>query len=146
MSNDINDLLAGGAGAFKFETIGDTCKGRIVSAQVKQQTDLDSGEPKTFKNGDPMNQLVVTIEQDDGTEAAVYLKGGRYEVAEGSGQSGLDAIRAALNGEQLTEGGTIAVQFSGLGKKKNAGYSAPKLYTAQYKAPVASISVGADLI
>jgi hypothetical protein len=145
MSNDIDDLLAGGSASFKFETIGDTIKGRIISAKVKQQTDLDTGQPKTFSNGDPMNQLVVTIEHEDGEEYAVYLKGGKYEPAEGAGKSGLDAIRDALNGEKLTEGGTIAIQFSGLGKKTKAAYSAPKLFVAQYKPPVASVAVG-DLI
>lgn len=144
--NAIDELLSGNSAAFKFETIGDTCKGRIVSAKVQQQSDINTGQPKTFQNGDPMNQLVVTVEQEDGTEAAIYFKGGKFDVAEGKGDSSLEALKLALDGQQLTEGGTLAVQFSGLGKKKNAGFSAPKLYTCAYKAPVASVDVGTALI
>jgi hypothetical protein len=33
MSDTFNDLLASDAAAFKFENIGDTCKGKVVRAE-----------------------------------------------------------------------------------------------------------------
>lgn len=145
MSDTFNDLLAADAAAFKFEQIGDTCKGKVVRAERRQQTDLDTGAPKTFPSGDPMMQLVITIEQDDGTETAVYAKGGKYEVAEGKGQAMLDALRAGVGDQEFRAGGQIAVQYSGNGKKTKAAYSAPKLYTVQYKAPAINLAEGEDL-
>lgn len=145
MSDTFNDLLQSNAAAFKFETIGDTCRGRVVRAEQKQQTDPD-GKPKTFPSGDPMTQLVVTLELDDGSETAVYFKGGKYEVAEGKGTSALDALRSAVGDQSFAVGGTLAVQYSGNGKKTNPAYSAPKLYTVQYKAPTINIDPDASLI
>lgn len=146
MSETFNDLLATDAAAFKFERIGDTVKGKVVRAERRQQTDLDTGAPKTFPSGDPMMQLVVTIDQDNGDgETAIYAKGGKYDVAEGKGKAMLDAIRDAVQGQDFKPGGQIAVQFSGLGKKTKAAYSAPKLYTVQYKAPAETVPLDEDL-
>lgn len=143
MSNDtFNDLLTDNAAAFKFDNLGDTCKGRVVSAKKTQQTDPD-GNPKTFPSGDPMMMLVITVELDDGTETAIYAKGGKYDVAEGKGAAMLPAIQEAVKGQDFRVGGQLAVQFSGLGKKTNPAFSAPKLYTVQYKAP--AVAVDEDL-
>jgi hypothetical protein len=145
MSDTFNDLLASDAAAFKFETIGDTCKGKVVRAEKRQQTDLDTGQPKTFPSGDPMTQLVITLELDDGTQTAIYAKGGKYDVAEGKGLAMLPAIQEAVKGQDFRAGGSLAVQFSGLGKKTKAAYSAPKLYTVQYKAPAITVPDDEDL-
>ncbi len=142
---DFNDLLTSDAAAFKFETVGDTCKGKVVRAERRQQTDLDSGTPKTFPSGDPMMMLVITLEQDDGTETSVYAKGGKYDVADGKGLAMLPAIQEAVKGQDFRAGGQMAIQYSGNGKKTKAAYSAPKLYTVQYKAPAINLAVDEDL-
>ena len=142
---DFNDLLSSDAAAFKFETVGDTCKGKVVRAEKRQQTDLDTGTPKTFPSGDPMMMLVVTLEQDDGTETSVYAKGGKYDIADGKGLAMLPAIQEAVKGKDFRQGGELAVQYSGNGKKTKAAYSAPKLYTASYKPPAISVDITEDL-
>jgi hypothetical protein len=143
MSDTFNDLLASDAAAFKFENIGDTCKGKVVRAERRQQTDKNTQAPKFFPSGDPMMMLVVTVEQDDGTQCALYLKGGNFDVAEGKGQAGLDALRDAAQGQDFKVGGQLAIQFSGLGK--NTKGSPPKLYTVQYKAPAITVPADEDL-
>ena len=145
MSDSFNDLLSSDAAAFKFENIGDTAKGKVVRAEKRQQTDIDTGEPRVFPSGDPMMQLIVTIELDDGTQTALYFKGGEYEAAEGKGQSGLNALRAGVGQQEFRTGGLLAVQYSGNGKKTKAAYSAPKLYTVQYKAPAISLDATEEL-
>lgn len=142
----IDDIIEGGAAAFKFENIGDTCKGRVVRAVTQQQTDIVTNEPKTFPSGQPMMQVVITVEQDDGEEATLYFKGGNYEVVEGKGQSALSALRDALGDRRLEVGGTLAMQLSGFGKKKNPAYSAPKLYVCQYEAPTFALPAEESLI
>lgn len=144
MTDTWNDLLSSDASAFKFETIGDTAKGKVVRAEKRQQTDPE-GNPKTFPSGDPMMQLVITIELDDGSETAIYAKGGKYDIAEGKGTAMLPAIQAAVQGQDFRAGGLLAVQYSGNGKKTNPAFSAPKLYTVQYKAPAITINDGEEL-
>ena len=138
MTDTWNDLLSSDASAFKFENIGDTAKGKVIRAERRQQTDPD-GQPKTFPSGDPMMQLVITIELDDGTETAIYAKGGKYDVAEGKGTAMLPALQEAVKGQDFRAGGLLAVQYSGNGKKTNPAFSAPKLYTVQYKAPAIAL-------
>jgi hypothetical protein len=151
MSNDnINDFLFGGSGkAAKFEEIGDTIEGIITDAQQTQQTHMETQEPLTWPDGSPRMQLVVTLQtelhdddNDDGLRR-IFAKGGRYEVAEGTGTSMKDAIADAVKksgSKTFDVGGWLKVGFSGMGKKTNRGFSAPKLFRAQYKAPTASIA------
>ena len=83
MSNPIDDFFAGsGAVSAKFDYPGDTVTGKIVSADVRQQTDMDSGEPLFWPDGKPRNQLVLALQtseqdsdEDDGRRS-VYIRGG----------------------------------------------------------------------
>ena len=141
-------LFGGGGKAAKFEAIGDTCEGTITDAQISQQTDMESNQPLTWPDGSPRMQLVITLQttertddNDDGVRR-IYAKGGKYEVASGTGSSLKDAIADAVRksgSQSLTEGGTLKVGYSGEGKKTNRGFSAPKLYRATYTAPVKSV-------
>jgi hypothetical protein len=148
MSNDsLNDLFVESAPSFTFENVGDTCKGVVVGAEKRQQTDLDTGEKKFFPSGDPMWMTVITIDQSNGDgQTAIYCKGGKYEVDSGKGLALLPAVQEAIKGKDFRPGGELAVQFSGLGKKTKAAYSAPKLYTVQYREPAITISDDEDLI
>lgn len=150
MSNDITDFLFGGSGkAAKFENIGDTVEGIITHAERTQQTSMETQEPLTWPDGQPRMQLVITLqtdqhedENDDGLRR-VFAKGGRYEPAEGTGTAMKDAIADAIKksgAKSLDEGGWLKVGYTGNGKKTNRGYSAPKLFRAQYKAPTTSIA------
>lgn len=150
--SDVNDFLFGGGGkAAKFEEVGDTVEGRIEDVVVSQQTSMDDNTPLTWPDGRPRMQMVVTLatdlregDDDDGIRK-LYAKGGRYEVASGAGTSMKDAIADAVKkagAKSIDEGGYLKVGHSGVGKKTNRGYSAPKLYRAVYEPPKAS--VGAD--
>ena len=57
-------LMGGGAKSAKFDNEGDKVVGTIRDMQVKQQTDIKTGAPRTWDNGDPMMQLVVTLQTD----------------------------------------------------------------------------------
>ncbi len=150
MSKELDDFLFGGGGkAAKFEQVGDLVEGTIVSAEIKQQTDMETGEALTWSDGRPRNQLVVTLQtalrdggDDDDGVRRIYAKGGNYEVASGVGSSMKDAIADAVKksgAKSLDEGGTLKVAYTGEGKKTNRGFSAPKLFRASYKAPVSSV-------
>jgi hypothetical protein len=148
--SDANSFLFGGGGkAAKFDNLGDTVQGTITDVQVNQQTSMEDNTPLTWPDGSPRMQLVITLatderegDDDDGMRR-LYAKGGRYEVAEGAGTSMKDAVADAVRkagARSIDEGGTLKVGYSGVGKKTNRGYSAPKLYRAVYTAPVASVA------
>lgn len=146
---NIDDFLFGGGGkAAKFDEIGDTVEGTITDVQVTQQTDMETGAPLTWTDGSPRMQLVVTLQTDDKSAdddglRRIYAKGGKYEVASGTGSSMKDAVADAVKkagASTLAEGGRLKVGYTGEGKKTNRGFSAPKLYRATYEAPVKSVS------
>jgi hypothetical protein len=150
MSEDVSGFLFGGGDkATKFEQLGDLVEGTITDVRLAQQTSMDDNAPLTWADGSPRMQLVITLatnerdgENDDGLRR-VFAKGGNFEVAEGSGKSLKDAIADAVKkaeARSIDEGGTLKVAYTGVGKKTNRGYSAPKLFKASYKKPTASVA------
>jgi hypothetical protein len=130
-------LMGSGTRSAKFETEGDKVVGIICSMEMRQQTDIKSGEPKTWGNGDPMMQMVVVLEtderdddEDDGMRT-LYVKG-QMQRAVG------DAVRKA--GERgLGVGGKLGVQFVNTAAPKQRGFNGAKQYVAKYEAPVMSV-------
>ena len=155
VTKDANDLLMQQGGkSFPFTNMNDTVIGEVISADVRQQTDVDTGEKLFWTDGSPRNQLVITLQtslhdtdEDDGIRQ-IFAKGGKYDTADGDGQSMKDAIAKAVRdggGTGLNPGDQLAVAYTGNGVKKNKAYTAPKLYSASWKkATPASVS-GKDL-
>lgn len=134
MSSDPNDfLLGGGIPACKFPIIGTTVKGTVANSEVVQQTEFATGTPKTYTDGNPMMQVVITlatderdpqIDGDDG-QRKLYVKGQmRQAVAE--------ALRKA--GAKLEKGGVLAVQYVEDKPSETRGFNPTKVYRAQYAA------------
>jgi hypothetical protein len=142
-------LMEQGGKSFPFERIGDCAVGEIISSEVRQQTDLDTGEKLTWPDGSPRNQLVITLQtaehtsDDDDGIRTIYAKGGKYDVAEGEGTSMKDAIAQAVReagGDGVYPGDKLWVAYSGNGVKKNRGFNAPKLYAAKYEKAVRAVT------
>lgn len=150
MSNEVSDFLfSGGARSFQFDNLNDTVSGTIVSAEKRQQTDLDTQTPMTWPDGTPRYQLVITLQtdekvnDDDDGQRTIYARGGRYEAVEGEGSSMRDAIAEAVRqakASSLEPGDRLAVALTGFGKKTNRAYNAPKLYSASFKKAERSVS------
>ncbi|MGW6420366.1 hypothetical protein [Streptomyces sp. NPDC055055] len=132
-----DDFLMGGGGAptAKFPTPGTVVTGRITQKPtVEQQRDIKTGDNKFWSDGNPMMQLVVTvqteqrdpaIDEDDGRRR-LFVKGAMKNVI-------ADAVRAA-GARGLEVGGTLAVTYTHDGKPSGVGMSPPKQYTATYTA------------
>jgi len=149
------DTTTSGATAAKFENIGDRIEGRILSAEARPQTDIETGEVVTWSDGKPRLQWVIVLatdlrdSADDTGERTVYAKGGNFVPATGEGLSPMEAIKAAVakaGAKQLLEGGTLVMQHTGLGVKKNKAHNAPKLFKARYTPPAKGIDVDADAL
>lgn len=137
MSNDnVNDFLLGGGGApsAKFPTVGTTVKGTVVSNDVTQQTDFTTGEPKKWKDGSPMMQVVVTLQTDERDPAIDNDDGQRRIYVRGQMTNAVrDALRDAKC--KLAVGGTLAVQYVADKASDKPGLNPAKQYRAQYQPP-----------
>lgn len=143
---DANDFLSGGGGrSAKFDTIGTSITGTILpspsgdAGEVRQQTEIGTGKPLTWDNGDPKNQLVIKLQttlredaDDDGVRM-LYVKGSK--------DPGSKSLTAALTGAlqnakaKLAVGGTLTVTYTGNGTPSTTGFTPPKQYQATYAAP-----------
>lgn len=135
MSNDsmkVSDI--GGIPTFKFEEVGDRCKGRIIAIQKRQSTDIDSGELLTWPDGRPKMYTSVTLDIN-GDERTINGAGGNFEVASGEGKSFEAALVAAAKvagADSIDAGGDLEVVHSGMGKRTSSGKNAPRLYSMKY--------------
>ena len=151
-TDEINEFLLGtGAKSFPFESIGDSVSGTIVAMQKRQQTDLDSGAPQFWANGDPKMMLQITLEtklsenDDDEGMRNVYLRGGNFVAVKGKGTSSLvavkDAVRRSGSEKGIEIGGTLTLEYSGEAKSSNRAFNAPKLYSAHYVPPTYAVDI-----
>lgn len=145
---DPNSLLMGAGGTWaKFEQPGDKVSGEILSVEARQATDLD-GNPKTWDNGDPIMEVVVTLQTDERVDAdddgirKVSIAGSMKYASKR--KATVDAVRAA-GAKGLEAGGTFALAYTGEGEATKRGYNPPKLYQAAYKAPAAGVDLGSLL-
>ena len=130
--NDFNDfLMGGGTTTAKFATIGAAVRGRIVSAEVQDQKDMD-GNVRVWADGTPRKQLKIVLAtdehgpDDDGTRA-VYAKGQMLTAVR-------EAIRAAGQ-SRMEVGGELAVRYERDEPSEKRGYNPTKIYRCQYRPP-----------
>ena len=140
---DFLNANSGGSGnpGVYFGQLGDKVVGTI--AEPPRQVETQFGD-----------RLVIELVANDGSTASKGKKGGDGTIAAGDEVTlwlkpgaMAAAVRDAIGKAEasgLSEGGTLAVQFS---DTRDTGKAEPvKLYTAQYKAPVAAVPVTDDLI
>lgn len=141
--DEANSLLSGGAPVAKFPEIGTVVRGTVIDATTSQQTDIEQ-RPRYFDNGDPMMQVVVTLQTDERDPNISEDDGSRRLFIKGQM---LNAVRTALRnaGAKLEAGGRLAVQYTGDGTPK-PGRTAPKLFTAQYQPPKPGTAAANDLL
>lgn len=145
-------LLGGGnSAAFgKDDPVGTTVTGTIVSTEVRQQTDIASGAPLTWDNGDPRMQLVVTIQtsqrngDDDDGQRAIYVKGSKKPGSRSLHDAVATAVRQA-GAKGIEPGGTLTVKFVGTEPSATRGFNDRKLWEATYVKPDAAAATGGFL-
>lgn len=141
MTDSVNDFLMGAGGrSAKFEKEGDKIVGFITHMEIRQQTDAKTQELKFWKDGNPMNQMVVTLQttdfdsDDDDGLRKVYIKGQMQKAV-------ADAVRKT--GERgIAEGGELGVKFVSTAAPAARNLSGAKQYTAIYTPPVRQMVVG----
>jgi hypothetical protein len=141
--SELADLIAsGGAGsAFNRDTpTGTRVGGRVLSTAVRQVTDYKTGELLFWQDGNPRQQIVVTVETDlrdpeldnDDGHRSIYIKWWGE-----SRKRLLDAVRAAGD-KDVRVGGQFAATYVGRGEAASRDVDAPKLYHYEYTPPSAT--------
>jgi hypothetical protein len=136
---DAKTFLMGGGQSASFSEHGDRVVGVITKdPDVVQTKDFKTGKPEFYDDGNPKEQLVITLktqdhdpddETDDGTRR-VYVKGKNIR----------NAIRSAVRNagaDGLAIGGILDITYTGDGEPAGKGLSAPKEYAAKYYKPSA---------
>ena len=137
-----DQFLMGGGGApsafTKHDGIGTRKGGRVTERpKLAPQTDFKTGEPLTWPDGNPREQLVVTVQTelrdptnpDDDGNRRFYIKGNLQRAVR-------DAVQAA-GGKGLEVGGSLFVTRTGQDAPKQRGEDGAWLYSAEYT-PAAS--------
>ena len=132
---------AGGiTGAFnKHSPIGAAVQGVIVSADVMQVNNYDTGKPEFWDDGSPQQQVRIVVDtqqidpsiENDNGHRAIYIKwwGDQRKAF-------IDAIKAA-NDTDAHVGGMFRAQYTGTKpNEKNPRLNDLKLYSFAYQAPV----------
>lgn len=126
-------LMAGSCPSAKFPKIGASVTGTICEPPtVGQQTDMETGELKFWKDGKPMEHLVVTLQteehdseiEDDDGKRRIYIKFNmKTAIADAVRKSGAKALEV---------GGKLTVTHTSVGQPTAKGFSPPKFYSAEY--------------
>lgn len=147
MTQDANEfLLEGGVPAAKFDTVGKLIKGTVAQAVVMNQTEFQSGEVLTWKDGAPRKQLVITLDTDETDPELEGDDGSRRIYAKGQMLNAIRTVVRAHGG--IAEGGKLAVKFIKEEPSKTRGFNPTKIYQAWYEAPAKTTAIpdggGAD--
>ena len=141
-ATDPNTVIMGsGARSAAFKQHGDQVWGTIISSEVRQQTDFDSGKLLFWDDGKPRLQVVIILmtdeqadEDDDGLRA-VYARGQM-----------LKAIRAAVvkaGARGISDGGKLVIRYMSDAQPVRKGMSGAKQFFAKYEPP-ANVTVLPD--
>ena len=139
-TNEANEFLMGaGVPAAKFETIGAMVTGFITAADVRDQTDFQTGDVLFWKDGSPRKQLVITLETEDRDPDVEFDDGARRIYAKGNMLNAIRAVAKPHGGIEV--GGKLRVKYVRDGEQKQRGFNPPKEYQAWYAPPAKRVEV-----
>lgn len=169
---EAESFLSGGAVAAKWPTVGYVVEGTILSYEMRQQTDYDSGE-LLFWDGKKREieskvseatkadqskrvmQLLVTVQGEPTYETWEGLQYTRVAIPDDDGQrtlyvkSGLqNAVAKALRDAKAKPEANafIRVERTADGQKSNPKYAAPHKYTVTWTPAAQNGRVAADFL
>lgn len=130
--NDTSGFFSSPPPSVKFDSPGDTARGEVVTKELRQQTDLDTGDPLVWSDGRPRMQLVVTIRVSPESDDDEGLR--NLYVRANMRQAVIAALKLAKQSD-LTIGDTLSVTYTGDDKPAKRGVQGAKLYTATVNEP-----------
>lgn len=125
-------------GAFsKYSRPGEVHGGEVLSRELFQSRDPETGDPETWKDGRPIMKAKIVVQTDERGEAdddgnpddgrrAIYIKWWGDD---------LKALKEAVGKNDLETGGKFFAKFDHEIPNTNKAFSARKVYAYQYEAP-----------
>ncbi|USC16984.1 hypothetical protein [Rhodococcus sp. 11-3] len=135
---DPDRFLMGGAKSASFPTVGTVVSGEVISAPEIMQQREPTGELKTYKDGNPMLQMVVSLQTDERDPEDPEDDGERRLFIKSNMKSAVSAAIKRAGAKKLEVGGRLTVKYYADGKQETRGFNPPKLYQAEYVAPAAN--------
>lgn len=111
----------------KDSAIGETVTGTIVKAEVRQMRDLATNKPEVWDDGNPKNQVVITLDPGNGEHVGVYVKAWGVNA-----QNLKDAVLAA-GMTDLDRGAEFTATFAREIPSDTRGFSPTKVYEFELK-------------
>lgn len=126
----------------KDDQPGKTVTGRITDVDMMDVRSYDDPtKVETWNDGNPKQQVVVTLDTDLRDEGAdddgrrrIYIKWW------GEQKKALVAAVRAAGDADLRRGGTFKATFTGLGTTDNPRFNPPKLYQYEYTPPASGLA------
>lgn len=129
-------LMSESVPSAKFAQIGATVTGTICEPPVvQQQRDYTTGELKFWSDGNPMMQLVVTVQTTERDPDIVDDDGRRRVYVRGQLKKAVQRAVKAAGAPGLAVGGQLTVTYARDGQPTNPRFNPPKEYTATYTPP-----------
>lgn len=123
---DVDEFLTGSAPSVKFPAVGSFVKGTVVKATMGVQR-TPQGELRTFPDGNPRRQIIVTLQTDEKLDADD--DGTRRLFIKGSMTQELRRACKANNVKGLRPGDALTVTYAEDGQPTQPGLNPPKLFT-----------------
>lgn len=144
--NPLDQALAGGGGGKSFFTktsvVGDTITGTIIDATLQQTRDYLTGDPETWDDGNPKQQVAVKVQtdiredQDDDGVRGVYIK--TWGAQRDALQEAIKTAGASKASDVLNPGAGFTASF--VGSRPSQKGSDEKLYAYRITpAPAAAL-------
>lgn len=134
-----------GGDAFPFDKIGDRVRGKVLSVQEVDQTDMDTNLPAKWDDGSPKRMNKVTLQTElrdhpgDTGVRSIYLRGSKKPETGSSLSAVIAAIIAAGGTNELQIGGDLSLGYIADGPQERRGYNKPKKYDSTYAPPVVAL-------
>lgn len=138
-------LMGSSVPSCSFLTIGDKHEGQIIAVEMGVQRDLQTNKPKTWDDGTPMKQMIVTLQTDERDGQVENDNGVRklYIGSKGMREALAAAVKLA-NESGIALGGRLGMKYTRDGVATTRGFNPPKEYAARYEPPTVSVSDGYD--
>jgi hypothetical protein len=129
-------LMGSSVPSCSFLNLGDEHHGQIMAVEMGQQRDPANNKPKTWDDGSPMMQMIITLQTDERDQQAENDSGVRklYVGSKGMREALSTAVKKSGAGG-VGIGGKLGMKFLREGEATNRAFNPPKEYVARYEAP-----------
>jgi len=128
MAADTSSFFGASVPAIKFEVVGDKVQGQVIDKELRQQTDLDTGDLLFWPDGRAKMMAVITMQveeptaEDDG-QRNLYVRGLMHAAFR-------DAVKAAGKTD-LATGDYVTVTWTGEQKPARKGLNGAREYAVE---------------